>query len=131
LRSIIHRNVTRGLGGADACALKRAPHHAAQPETIYDGRRSGRHAASRDRQCARDALSDIQSAELRRVETLDHAIGTFDGECVCAIGLDSVPVTALGWVGRLRLSCALKQAPHRSDAEKNAYDGTEPKPEHA
>ncbi len=43
---------------------------------------------------------------------------------------DSMPVMALGRIGRLGLGGALKQAPHRADAEKNADDGADPEPEH-
>jgi hypothetical protein len=130
LRSIIHRNVTRNFRGADAYVLRRAPHHAAWSETIYDGHGSARHAASRDRRCARDALLRIRLAELRRAETLDHAISTCDAN-VRAVGLDSMPVPALRWIGRLSLARAYEQAPHRADTEKDADDGADPEPEHA
>jgi hypothetical protein len=84
----------------------------------------------RDRQCARDALLSVPLAELRRAETLGHAISTFEAN-VCAVGLDSMPVPALGRVGRLSLARAYEQAPHRADAEKDADDGANPEPEHS
>jgi hypothetical protein len=84
----------------------------------------------RDRQCARDALLRIPLAELRRAETLNHANSTFDAN-VCAVGLDSMPMPALGRIGRLSLARAYEQAPHRADAEKDADDGADPEPEHA
>jgi hypothetical protein len=84
----------------------------------------------RDRQCARDALLRVPLAELRRAETLDHAVNAFDAN-VCAVGLDSMPVPAFRRVGRLSLARAYEQAPHRADAEKNADNGTDTEPEHA